>query len=801
MTDSNSYIPQDSPQLEFVYNNESDLQPVYWPVFYSQFVNNKEANELYNDNPTQYITYSGVDWKRLMVSKEKDGRYRNFTMKSFSGESFNFYFELGSLYSGSPSFYSGPTTISGAYKVLTYYSGEVDATTNCITFSAPDDNTTVFVLPDINTSNYIKLHHRAVASGESYRLSQFLPRTLIQVDDLEADVIDAVTIRVSDSIVISADDLAPGSITGEKILAGTISGVLITPGTITANLISVGQLDALASNMGTLFVNSGITMGESGYLWTGDSVSGEVILNKEGLRVDNAFSLGSEAFLPGGGSVFGVTTPTKAKLAKYYPTNYQTYSELSNDYTLTTYSGELIFFELSSTQVGKRGFQTQDSFNGYSTTMLTGYQATSGMRNDYANTFIATVASGEAYLSLAADTWSSNPSRIDLTAGSPGNRVSILGDELRVTTTEVNIKDTLTVYKDVSQDAPYFEDFSPILEVSENYKDPGDSYFPPTPAVSLFTVDNSGNGSLKGDLTVSGSINSFGAVYGKSGSNIPYELSTNGIFFRDSADNSTIFEASSTGLFVRSSTGDRIIDVSTSTGNLDLLGGDFFVYNSTETAIVAGITKTGEAEFRGITNTGSISTTGSVTADTGVQVQDSNDYNRVQASQSTLSTRNSANTLTFTVDTATGNTRVYGDLRTDGNFTQFNYGGMAKNTAQTVNAGVTAKITFQTAATNGLLDDTTNNQINVVDAGYYVVMGGVVSTTVGLPWQIVTGGAYNSGIILNGVTQADGRAYVTKLLYLNAGGELELWLSNTGGTNAAISTGTNGAFLSVVKVG
>lgn len=190
-----------------------------------------------------------------------------------------------------------------------------------------------------------------------------------------------------------------------------------------------------------------------------------------------------------------------------------------------------------------------------------------------------------------------------------------------------------------------------------------------------------------------------------------------------------------------------------------------------------------------------------MTADTGVQVQDSNDYNRVQASQSTLSTRNSANTLTFTVDTATGNTRVYGDLRTDGNFTQFNYGGMAKNTAQTVNAGVTAKITFQTAATNGLLDDTTNNQINVVDAGYYVVMGGVVSTTVGLPWQIVTGGAYNSGIILNGVTQADGRAYVTKLLYLNAGGELELWLSNTGGTNAAISTGTNGAFLSVVKVG
>jgi hypothetical protein len=268
-------------------------------------------------------------------------------------------------------------------------------------------------------------------------------------------------------------------------------------------------------------------------------------------------------------------------------------------------------------------------------------------------------------------------------------------------------------------------------------------------------------------------------------------------------------------------------------GNLNILNGDFFVYNSTANQVVSSVDRTGAAEFNTVNNAGTLTTadletstlsvaSGSFYADVGQVsvspiiyflsnaeavagsqfiVRDNSNYARVQASQTALTVRGSDNLLKFTVTTDNGNTRVYGDFRVDANFSQFNYGGMAKNTAQTVNAGVTAKITFQTASANGLLDDTTNNQINIVDAGYYVVMGGVVSTTVGLPWQVVTGGAYNSGIILNGVTQADGRAYVTKLLYLNAGGELELWLSNTGGTNAAISTGTNGAFLSAVKVG
>jgi hypothetical protein len=592
MTDSNSYIPQDSPQLEFVYNNESELQPAYWPVFYSQFVNNREANELYNDDPTQYVTYSGVDWKRLMVSKEKDGRYRNFTMKSFSGESFDFYFELGSLYSGNPSFYSGPTTLSGAYKILTYYSGEADAISNSITFTAPADNTSVFVLPDINTSNYIKLHHRAVASGESYRLSQFLPRTLIQVDDLEADVIDAVTIRVSDSIVVTADDLADGSITGAKILAGTVSGVLITPGTITANEISVGQLDAIASNMGTLFVNSGITIGEDGFLWTGPSISGEVLLTKDGLEIDNAFALGSEVMYPGGGGKFVFSYVPRSRLIRYYPTNYTSPLTVPPTYTLTTYSGSETYFDISASQLGEAG-QNQDDFNGYASRIQTGYGATSGIRNDYAETIISTTASGEAYLTLSANTWNTTASIISLTAGTPGNRISITGSEFNVQTATNLVKDNLTVYKDVSQESPYIKFYSNILEASSSsfkYRKPMTSTFP-NDSLDLFTIDNTGNGSLYGSLTVSG------ALLGKSGTSTQYEMSSDGIIFRDSADNSLIFKANATGITLNNSAGGRIIEISTSTGNLDIFGGDFFMYNSAESSIVASISKTGVSEF------------------------------------------------------------------------------------------------------------------------------------------------------------------------------------------------------------
>jgi len=91
---------------------------------------------------------------------------------------------------------------------------------------------------------------------------------------------------------ISGVLIREGTITGSKILANTISGALITAGTITATNIAVSgitadrltvtQLDAVAANMGTLVVNSGITVGTDGYIWTG---SGSAAAPTNGLKI------------------------------------------------------------------------------------------------------------------------------------------------------------------------------------------------------------------------------------------------------------------------------------------------------------------------------------------------------------------------------------------------------------------------------------------------------------------------------------------------------------------------------------
>jgi hypothetical protein len=317
-----------TPVYEFIYNNESELEPLQYPLAFSRFKIPRFANELYSDNTSQYFTYSGVD-NSIIVTREKEGRYKNLTLKAYSGDSFKFYFQSGSGALDGDMYFSGPLTVSGAYNKLTQYTTKSGALSNAITFTSPTDNSSVYVLPNILSTNWVRLYHESVDGVTPYRIYQFLPRTFIQVDDLEADVIDAVTVRVSGSIVVTADNLAAGSITGDKIMAGTVSGVLITPGTITANEISgatitgdkivartisgalitagtikgeniealtisgaliaagtitatniavsgitadrlnVAQLDAVAANMGNLVVNSGVSIGTNGTLWAG----------------------------------------------------------------------------------------------------------------------------------------------------------------------------------------------------------------------------------------------------------------------------------------------------------------------------------------------------------------------------------------------------------------------------------------------------------------------------------------------------------------------------------------------------
>ena len=88
----------------------------------------------------------------------------------------------------------------------------------------------------------------------------------ITAGQIAASTITATQIATG---TITATQLAANTITASKIAAGTITATEIAANTITANKLSVNQLDAVAANMGTLTVNSGITIGTAGYLWAG----------------------------------------------------------------------------------------------------------------------------------------------------------------------------------------------------------------------------------------------------------------------------------------------------------------------------------------------------------------------------------------------------------------------------------------------------------------------------------------------------------------------------------------------------
>lgn len=246
-----AFLNSSSPAYEFIYNNESELEPLQYPLSISRFKVPRFANDLYTDNSAEYFTYSGAE-NSLIVTKQKDGRYKNFTLRAYSGDSFKFYFQVGSGAADSDTFYSGPLTTSGVYSTMTLYATQSGALANAMTFSAPTNNSSVYTLPSIQNLNWIRLYHSSVSGTTPYRIHQFMPRTLIQVDDLEADVIDVVTLRVSDSIVIGPNLIGDKTILGQKIVDGTLSGILMTDGTITGSKVVARTISGILITAGTI---------------------------------------------------------------------------------------------------------------------------------------------------------------------------------------------------------------------------------------------------------------------------------------------------------------------------------------------------------------------------------------------------------------------------------------------------------------------------------------------------------------------------------------------------------------------
>lgn len=468
--ESNALSPELSPELEFVYSNESAIQQMFWPLIFSQTVVPSVANDLNTDTSGTFFTYSG-DWQSLLISKQKEGRYKNFTIKAYSGDSFKFYFTTNAPTVGAAKYYAGPLTISGSYARFTTYSGETDARNNPITFSSPADNSRIFTLPEINNIHWMRLYHKSFSGSTPYRVYQFLPRTLIQVDDLEAEVIDAVTLRVSDSIVIGPNLIGDKTILGQKIADGTVSGILMTNGTITANKLTITQLDAVAANMGNLVVNSGISIGTQGYLWAGAGsanapTTGLKVYTSNGISRLTTFSggiaqvdIGSDGKLYTGSgqslkldstgmtlktavsgvsvsifsrvpaSISTVAYPPKENVIKFHPYNFQVTSGTPTFYEDPS-DTVLAFFENTELYSTHSSAYNQDRWLGSKTRIRSGWLASeSGLNSMYKKT-------DDSYMYF--ESFGQHNTALKLATGKDGSQASITLSGSSLNYTQIN---------------------------------------------------------------------------------------------------------------------------------------------------------------------------------------------------------------------------------------------------------------------------------------------------------------------------------------------------------------------------
>lgn len=287
---------------------------------------------LFNDDTTQSLRYPAGTNRTAIQIQTKD-RYSGLTITVLSGlpsvyvQVSEYFADLNPAFIGAPYTTSGDSGAEDLY--LATYTEDTPDVPEDYWIPLPGPGSYKIVFPTPVVGNAITVTHSGSAP---YEISQILPRKSVQAYDLEvnsikayhvsATLIDTIALQVSDSIVVGPDLIGAKSIDGSKIIDGTISGVLIRDGTVTGNNIfagtisgvliaaetitanniavsgitadrlSVTQLDAVAAKMGTLVVNSGVTVGTNGYITvpSGYISAGKAKLDSTGLQIGNVAS-------------------------------------------------------------------------------------------------------------------------------------------------------------------------------------------------------------------------------------------------------------------------------------------------------------------------------------------------------------------------------------------------------------------------------------------------------------------------------------------------------------------------------
>lgn len=258
-----------------------------------------DPNNLYTDDPSLYFVYSG-GWHQTAISSQNRDRYNGITITLLEGGPVYAYVQAAdNVFRVGQKFYGAPYTTSGEAGseelILSTFYTDTPENPNTLAMELPSPGTYKIVFPSATDSEAFVVSHSGVGS---YRVSQIIPRRAVQAYDIDvnsikayhvtASLIDTISLRVSDSIVVGPELIGAKSIDGSKIVDGTLSGVLIANGTVTGNKVLAGTIS------GVLITASSITGGNiAANTITADKVTTSFV-DTIALQVSNSIVVGPE---------------------------------------------------------------------------------------------------------------------------------------------------------------------------------------------------------------------------------------------------------------------------------------------------------------------------------------------------------------------------------------------------------------------------------------------------------------------------------------------------------------------------
>jgi len=275
------------------YLDSSPRRQVQLPLGISWYTGSgtTDPNDLYTDDPSLYFVYSG-GWHQTAITSQVRDRYNGVTITLLEGGPIQLYVQAAdSVFSFVQNFYGAPYTTSGdagsEELILSTYYPTTPVDPESLAVEVPSPGTYKVVFPHATDSQAFVVSHSGVGS---YRVSQIIPRRAVQAYDIDvnsikayhvtAELIDTISLRVSDSIVVGPELIGAKSIDGSKIVDGTISGILMRDGTVTGNKILAGTISGVLIAGNTITGNNIVASTISGALIAAGTITANNITTR-----------------------------------------------------------------------------------------------------------------------------------------------------------------------------------------------------------------------------------------------------------------------------------------------------------------------------------------------------------------------------------------------------------------------------------------------------------------------------------------------------------------------------------------